>query len=178
MTDINLMPAEEKSAESFENLYKKVLVAASGFLVLVALATLIILGVSSVLSAQRSDLVTRVEQSAGTIEGLKSTEELEVVVKQKVAAADKILMARSSLGDVFQRLVQLVPQGVFFTDMRFSGVKVVISGRAKTSADVAGFITQLVSARGNEIFSGVTVESLSSDDSGIYSFVLSAQLVK
>lgn len=178
MTEINLLPVEEKSAEKFENIYKKLVVAAIALLVFTGVTTLLILGFFSVLSANRSDLVTRVEASSATIVALKSQEELEVVVKQKTMQADKILTARSSLGDVFQTLVQLVPQGVFFTDMRFSGVKVIISGKARTSGDVAGFVAQLVSPKGAEIVSGVSIDSLASDDSGIYSFVLSAQLVK
>lgn len=178
MAEINLLPVEEKSAERFENLYKKILFAAIGLLILTAISTLLILAFFSVLSATRSNLVTRVEQSSATIGDLKSTEELEVVVKQKVSVADKVLTARTPLGDVFQTLVQLVPQGVFFTDMRFSGIKVIISGRARTSADVAGFVSQLVSPRGSQIFTGVAIDSLASDSAGIYSFVLSAQLVK
>ncbi len=178
MADINLLPVEEKSAEQFENLYKKLIIAATILLVFTAVSTLAILGFFSVLSSQRSELVRRVETNSATIGDLKSIEELQVVVKQKSAVADKILTARSSLGGVFQTLVQLVPQGVFFTDMRFSGLKVVISGRAKTSADVAGLVSQLVSSRGSQIFSAVSVDSLSSDEAGIYSFVLSAQLIK
>lgn len=178
MADINLLPVEEKSAERFENLYKKLVLAAIFLLLLTAVSTLLILGFFSMLSAQRSSLVGRVEASSATIGDLKSVEELQVVVKQKTAIADKVVLARSPLGDVFQTLVQLVPQGVFFTDMRFSGLKVVISGRAKTSGDVAGLVSQLVSARGNQIFSGVAIDSLSSDEAGVYSFVLSAQLVK
>ncbi|MDO8486926.1 MAG: PilN domain-containing protein [Candidatus Curtissbacteria bacterium] len=178
MADINLLPVEEKSAERFENLYKKLVIAAIFLLVFTAVSTLAILGFFSILSTQRSNLVGRVEVSSATIEDLKSVEELQVVVKQKTAVADKIIIVRSSLGDVFQTLVQLVPQGVFFTDMRFSGLKVVISGRARTSGDVAGLVAQLVSARGNQIFSAVAIDSLSSDEAGIYSFVLSAQLIK
>ncbi len=178
MTEINLLPVEEESAGRFENLYKKLLLGAIGLLIFTAIATLLVLAFFSVLSATRSTLVSRVEQSTAAIGDLKSTEELQVVVKQKAAVADKVLSARTSLGDVFSTLVQLVPQGVFFTDMRFSGVKVIISGRARTSGDVAGFVSQLVSSRGSQIFSGVSIDSLASDSAGIYSFVLSAQLVK
>ncbi len=178
MADINLLPVEEKSAERFENLYKKLVIAAILLLAFTAASTLAILGFFSVLSSQRSSLVSRVEASSATIGDLKSIEELQVVVKQKASVANKIITARSSLGDVFQTLVQLVPQGVFFTDMRFSGLKVVISGRAKTSGDVAGLVSQLVSTSGNKIFSAVSIDSLSSDEAGIYTFVLSAQLIK
>lgn len=178
MAEINLLPAEERSAEGFEGIYGKVLIAGVAMVLISGMLTLAVLGYFSALSSKRSEYISRVEQSSATINSLKSTEELIVVVKEKASIADKILTARSPFGDVFSKLVQLVPQGVFFTDMKFSGLKVTVSGKAKSSADVSGFIDQLVSEKGSEIFLDVSVDSLASDDTGVYSFVLTARLVK
>lgn len=178
MSEINLLPQEQRTAQNFGSLYKKLLFAAISLLLLTAVATIGILAIFSVLSARRSLLVTQVEQGTAAIDNFKPVEELQVVIKQKVTVVDKILTARTKLGETFQTLVQLVPQGVFFTDMRFSGTKVSISGRAKTSGNVAGFVSQLVSAKGAGILTNVSVDSLSSDDTGVYAFVLTAQLVK
>lgn len=178
MSDINLLPGEEKSVANFDNLYKKILLLAIGLVVLTAVVTIAVLAFYSIMSSTRSGLITRVSTSSATISGLKPVEELAVVVKQKTSIADKILSARSPMGDIFSTLVQLVPQNVYFTDMRFSGVKVIISGKARSSADVAGLVSQLISPRGNGIFSQVSVDSLASDATGAYSFVISANLLK
>lgn len=177
MADINLLPTEERSAESFENIRHKVLWGSIGFLVFTAISALVILGFYSTLASKRATLVSQIESKSSEINSLKPTEELIVVVKEKASNADKILNARKNLADVFGSFSQLVPQGVYFSDIKISGGKVVLSGKARTSADIAGLISSMTSAKGAEIVNNVTVDSLSSDDGGAYAFVVTLQLV-
>ena len=177
MAEINLLPVEEKEAERFKLLQKRLTVASVVFLVVTAILTLATLIFFTSVSRTRQNLNERVEETSTKINSLKSTEELIVVIKKKAQAADKILNLRTDYPEVFERLSQLIPQGVYFTDLKVSADKMIFSGRAKTSADVAGLVSSLLSAEGSKAVSGVTVDSLISDEKGVYSFVITTQLV-
>jgi len=177
MADINLLPQEEKSAENIELLRKRLTVVSIVLLVGVSAFTLVTLGLFTSFASKRSNLISKVEQISGQINSFKATEELVVVVKGKVSSAEKVLSSRINYSNIFDQLSQLVPAGVYFSDMKFSSGKLIVSGKAKSSADVAGLVSSLVSGRGAQIVSNVTIDSLSADDSGVYSFIISSQLV-
>ena len=177
MTDINLVPEEEKIAQGYESLHKKLATAAILLLVLAAVSTLAVLAFFTVLVSKRNSLVSQIEDSSARVNSFKETEDLVFVTKGKAAAAEKVLGSRRDLNNIFAKLAELVPQNVYFTDLKISGAKLDITGRAKTSADMAGLISQLVSEKGQTIVSNVSIGSLASDESGRYSFTLSTQTI-
>ena len=177
MADINLIPLEEKAQERAEQLQKRMQFASIGLLVFTAIVTLITLVIYTSSVAKKNNLIAQVDDASAKINQYKSQEELLVVSKDKAAAADKLLAARTDFSSVFKKLATVVPQGVYFTDLRITDAKVVISGKAKTSPDVAGLVSALVSAGGSDIIRDVTIDSLSSDEFGIYAFVISGKLV-
>lgn len=177
MTDINLVPEEEKVAQGYESLHKKLATAAIAMLVLAAVSTLAVLAFFTVLVSKRNSLVEQIEDSSSRVNSFKETEDLVYVTKGKVAEAEKVLGTRQDLSNIFATLAELVPQNVYFTDLKISGAKLDISGKAKSSADMAGLISQLVSDKGQAVVSGVTIGSLASNESGQFNFTLSAQTV-
>lgn len=177
MTDINLVPEEEKAAQGYESLHKKLATAAIAMLVLAAVSTLAVLAFFTVLVTKRNSLVEQIEVSSARVNSFKETEDLVYVTKGKAAAAEKVLGSRQDLSNIFAKLAELVPQNVYFTDLKIVGTKLDITGKAKTSADMAGLISQLVSEKGQEVVSNVTIGSLASDESGRYNFTLSTQTV-
>ena len=176
MADINLLPAEERAARSFEAAQGKLSLVSTIFLIVTAVFTLGTLGFFVTLTTQRSQLLSQIEDASARINSLKAVEELVVVTKGKVSTASKIFSARVDFAGFFEKLSNLVPQGVYFSDVRFSGNRISLVGKAKSSGDVAGFVSALVSAQGSQIVSNVSVESLSSDEAGAYSFSMTAQL--
>ncbi|MBI2594524.1 PilN domain-containing protein [Candidatus Curtissbacteria bacterium] len=132
----------------------------------------------TILASKRSELISEIESASNTINSYKASEELIVVLKNKVESADKILGSRTNYPNVFDTFSKLVPQGVYFADLKVSSGKVTISGKAKTSADVAGLVSSLLSAEGTKVISAISVDSLNSDEEGIYSFVISGKLPK
>lgn len=177
MANINLLPSEEKAAETFGFVQKKFLFGAVALIILTGLVTFGILGFFSIEATKRTDLNTRVEASADQIGSYKSIEELLVVIHDKVSDGQKILEGRVDVDRVFSNLAELIPQGVYFSDMKFAGSKVSLTGKAKTSADAAGLVSSLVSSQASKVFTDVNMESLSSDEKGNYSFSLSMKLV-
>lgn len=176
MSDINLLPEEERSAESFENLRRKLLVGSVGALVVTGVLTLLLLIYYTVISSKKASLITKVEASTQTIESLKANEELIVVTKGKVSDAEKILASRTDLYDFFSEFSQLVPQNMYFSDFKIGEGKLTASGKAANSSAMASFIAGLVSSTGQELVSGVNVDSLSSDEAGAYNFVVNMKL--
>lgn len=176
MADINLLPVEERTAERFGILRKRLLAVAVVILIFSAVATLVTLGAFTSEASKRSRLIEDVEENSALISSLKANEELIVVVKGKVSVADKIFTSRTNVASVFGQLSQLVPGGVYFTDIRFNQGKLVISGKARNSGEMASFVASLVSDRGSLIVSNVSIDTLSSDETGAYSFVVSSQL--
>lgn len=176
MAEINLLPVEERAEEQFLLLSKRLTIASAVILILTAIFTLATLAFFTSLASKRSELVKEVEENSVKIENLKANEELIVVVQEKVSAADKILLARTDHGKILEDLADLIPQDVYFTDIRISSDKLMFSGKAKSYADVAGLATSLLSEKGHKIFSGVSVDSLSSDESGEFSFAITTEL--
>lgn len=178
MADINLLSQEDKQFESFDALRKKLSVLSVILLAVSAIAALGTLAFYTSLISSRNKIITRVEDASAKVNSYKNVEELAVVTKEKVQVASGVIAARSDQVKLFNALSQLVPVNVSFTSIKVAQGKIVLSGIAKTSADVAGFIAALTSAQGAQIFSGVSVDALVSDDQSVYTFGISAALVK
>ena len=175
MSDINLVPQEEKATEHFESLKKRLSAASVVLLVLTAVLTLGVLVFFTTQVSKRTQLLSQVEESAQAINNYKSQEELLVVVKDKVGPAEQILGQRVEYHQTFADLAKLVPVGVYFTDIKFAQGKISMNGKAKTSADVAGLVSSLLSAEGSKIISNVTIDTLAADETGSYTFSMQAQ---
>ena len=176
MPDINLIPVEEKAQERAEQTQKKLQFVAVGVLVLSAVVTLITLLMYTTAVSKKNNLIAQVEDNSVKINQYKPQEELLVVSKDKAGSADQLLSARTDYKNFFGKMAGLLPQGVYFTDLRVSDSKITISGRAKTSADVAGLVSSLTSASGTELVTNVAIDTLSSDEFGVYAFVISGKL--
>ncbi len=177
MADINLLPAQERETVKAESLRKRLQLSSVIALVVAAVLTIATLAIFMFFASQNSNLVAQVEQGSARVNQLKAQEELLVVVKDKASTGSTLLSQREDFPVFFEKLAALVPQDLNFTDMKASEGELIISGKARTSADVAGFVNSLVSARGAEIISNVSIDSLSSDDTGVYTFVVSGLLV-
>lgn len=178
MPDINLLPEEERSAESFDNVRRKLLMGSIGALVVTGVLTLGLLIYYTAVNSKKAELITKVEASTQTIESLKANEELVVVTKGKTSEAIEILNARLDLYDFFTAFSELVPQNLNFSDLKISDGKLIASGKAGNSGAVANFIAALVSVNGQKIVSDVSVDSLNSNESGTYDFVVNMNLAQ
>jgi len=159
MADINLLPVEARDQENFSILVKRISIVSVVVLVITGIVTFIILVLFSSFSSKRSKLVASVEASSGQIESLKSTEELIVVVKDKASSAEKLVSSRTDFADIFENISKLIPQGVYFTDAKFTSGKVSLS------------------SEGAKYFNQVSIDSLSSNELGLFTFNITAQLV-
>lgn len=176
MADINLLPVEDKGTETSEGIRKKLSIASVVVLVATAAFGVVTLVMFTSIASQRQKIQSRIDTSTSQIESLKDTEAMIVVTKDKASIADKVLSGRADQVNIFNQFAQLVPENVYFTDIKFLGSKATFSCKAKSSADVAGFISSLASDNGTKIISNVNIDSLSSDQEGVYTFNISGQL--
>lgn len=174
--DINLLPYEERAQDRFNDLTRKLSLVSVVFLIICAIFTLVTLVFYTSLAAKRSKLIESVEASSNTINSYKASEELLVVIKNKVSSADKVLSSRTNYPDFFGKFAALTPQGVYLTDFKVNANKVSTNGKARSSADVAGLVASLLSAEGTKLISNVSIGTLSSDEKGTYTFSLSGEV--
>lgn len=177
MADINLLPQEERENEQYFLLVKRLQVAAVGALVVTAILVIITLVMFTTFSSRKAGFSSQIEDLSSKINGLKAQEELLVVIKDKVGNASRLSGARVEYHSLFNKLAAIIPQGVYFTDVRVTSGKAVISGKARSSNDVAGLVSAVTSARGTEIISDVSIDTLSSDETGIFSYVISGKVI-
>ncbi|HLA04283.1 MAG TPA: PilN domain-containing protein [Patescibacteria group bacterium] len=175
MPDINLVPVQERVTERFESLKKRLSVGSAILLVLTAVFTLGVLVFFTTQVSGRSQLLAQVEDNAQVINSYKSTEELLVVAKDKSSLAEKVLAQRTDYYQTFNGFAKLVPQGVYFTDIKFAAGKIVMNGKAKSSAEIAGLVSSLLTPEGSKIVSNVTIDTLTADETGVYTFSIAAQ---
>lgn len=176
MPDINLIPVEEKAQERAEHFQKQLQAISIGVLAVSAVVTLFTLMMFTKSVSEKNDLIAKVEENSVKINQYKPQEELLVVAKDKAGAAEKLLTQRTDYTTFFNKMASIIPQGVYFTDVRVSAAKVNISGKAKTSADVAGLVSSLTSSAGSGLIKNIALETLSSDEFGTYAFVISGEL--
>ncbi len=174
MADINLIPQETAKSEDFDKLRSKLTVISIIILVLTAVGAIVTLAFFAYLVSQRENLISRVEQASATVNSYKENEELLVVAKDKSSTAAKIISSRLDQVNIFTTLAQIIPKNVYFSDIKITAHDTQISGKAKSSADIAGLISSLLSSEGAKVISGVSVNSLSSDETGQYTFGLTA----
>lgn len=177
MADINLLPQEEQENERFYILVKRLQFASVGALAITALLVIVTLVMFTTSSSRKVNLASQIADLSSSINSLKAQEEFLVVVKDKVLAASKLSSKTVEYHNLFNKLATIIPQGVYFTDLRAASGKIVISGRARSSNDVAGLVSALTSARGTQIIRDLSVDTVSSDEAGVYSFVISGKLV-
>jgi len=183
MADINLMPTEGKASENLNKLQKKVSFLSVAVLSIVAVFTIVTLVLYTTNKAEETKQKVRIEKAAAEINSQQSAEELLTVVGKKAEIADKAISSRLIYTDILNKLASLMPQDVYFGDLKIDGNQITTSAKAKTSADVAGLVSSFVSSdEGKKLFSSVTIDSLASVSDPdtkqlIYSFSLTLQVI-
>lgn len=178
MADINLLPVEDKSVENLTDLQKKATFASFAILLITAIATVATLVMFTIYAGERNKINAQISENTGKIEGLKQVEGLLAFTVKKAVAAQKARDLRFNYTNFFDGFSALIPQGVFFNDIKISGTKLTLSGKAQSSADIAGFVSSIVSENGQKVLVGANIDTLNSDTKGVYTFTMSAEAVQ
>ena len=174
MADINLLPVDERKSENVEKLRKNLSVFSTIVLFAVAVFALGTLIFFTRLISERKEVIARIESASNTISSYENSEALLVVTKGKASKATQILNSRTDHVKFFETFSRIVPTDVYFTDIKFTSGKVTFTGKARTSADLAGLVASLANPPGTELVSKVSIDSLNADENRVYSFGISA----
>jgi Tfp pilus assembly protein PilN len=147
-------------------------------LVVTAVLTIVTLVLFLSFASKNKSLEEEIANDSLRVNQLKSREELLLVIKDKLSVALILLGTRQNYPSFFEELSTLVPRDLYFTDMKVTGDEIIISGKARTSSDIAGFANALLSLEGASIISNVGIDSLSSDETGVYTFVVSGMIIE
>lgn len=177
MADINLLPQEEKASERVLKLQKNLSIVSFALLILVAIGTVITLVMFTIFASDRNNLNSQIADSTKRIDASREKEELLTVVKKKATAVDKLESTRLDQTKIFNALAELTPNDVYFSGISVKDNKVVVSGKARTSVDMAGFVSSIVNPPGTKYFTAVNLGALSSDAKGEYSFSMEAEII-
>lgn len=179
MTDINLLPSEDKVSEKLSSIQKKLTAFSVVVLGVVAAFTVATLVMFTAAKADEGKLKERVGAAAGDVSSQQLTEELLTVVDKKTESASKIIASRLLYTEILKKTAELMPLGVAFSDLKIDGVKMSASAKAATSADVANLVSSFVSSEeGKKLFSSISIDSLATDTEGKYTFSVSMQVNK
>ena len=178
MTEINLLPEEERKEVAAKRLKSRVIVFSIGAVILAALISIAVFGYWGVLIAQEKQLGDKISKLEQQIEGLKTIEGLARVLKNKLAAIVVISGKTQNFDKILGDITQVIPQGVTLSDLTVSDKSVVtLTGNAVSATEFSNLVTALLRQdAGGANFSDVAVESVSRDDKGIYKFSVSAKL--
>lgn len=177
MAEINLLPVDERKNENLEKLRKNLSVFSTIALFAVAGFALVTLIFFTRLIGERREIISRIEAASSMISSFENTEALLVVTKSKTSLASDVLNSRTDHIEFFNNFSSIIPTNVYFSDIKFTSGKVTFTGKAKTSADLAGLVASLASPDGSKLISTVSIDSLSADEERIYSFGISALVV-
>jgi len=177
MTDINLLPSEDKVSEKLSSFQKKLTAFSVVVLGVVAVFTIATLVMFTAAKAQESKLNERVGVAAGEVSAEQLTEELLTVVDKKTESATKVIASRMLYTEVLKKTAELMPLGVAFSNLKIDGATMSASATAATSADVANLVSSFVTTdEGEKLFSSMSIDSLATDAEGKYTFSVTMQV--
>lgn len=177
MTDINLLPSEDKVSEKLSSLQKKLTVFSIVVLGAVSVFTITTLVMLTAAKDKEKELKARVRVATDEVTSQQLTEELLTVVDKKVETASKARASRIIYTNVLRRTAELMPTGVFFSDLRIDGLKLSSGSTAKSSSDVANLVSSFVTTdEGKKLFTSMSVDSLATTVDGEYAFSVSMQV--
>jgi Tfp pilus assembly protein PilN len=177
MAEINLLPSEEKISDSLNALQKKLTIVSVLVLAAVAVFTIVTLVMFTAAKSQETKLNADIVKAGDEVASHKATEELLTVVSKKAVSANKVISSRLNYTEIITKTAELMPVGVFFSDLKISGTKLTTSATAKTSADVANLVSSFVtSTEGKKLFANISIDSLTTNADNNYIFSVSMQV--
>ncbi len=178
--DINLLPQAQLSEERRLKLKKRVEI---GSVVFLGACLLIIAGIFvywRILTSQYNQIQEQVKAAEVKVNDYQSQEGLQRIFKLKITAIDKILKDRPSFVKDFAILRDILPAGVYFSDLTLeSSGKLNLSGAARNSSELNTFLTSLTDpSKGGQYFTDVTLSSVVGGKDGSYKFSMTLAMKK
>lgn len=177
---INLVPLEIKEKakkEAKQILINKISIALLGVLIM---ATSSILALVILQGATLNSLNTEIENEKSKVQGLKDTEAVINLLKNRLDTINKFTNKRYKQRDVFDLITSLFPEGVSIQTLQIErSPRVVVSGQTDDTQSLKTFFDNLVDPKINEgKITSVTINSLNRSQRGTINFDLNVHLAE
>lgn len=144
MPRINLLPWRETLKKERELRFGILLGAALVVTGLIALAVHLYMAGLISFQLERNDLVaTEIKQVEAQIEEIKRVEEEKRHLIDRMNAIQGLETGRPNVVHLFDEIVKTVPDGVFYTDFKQEGDKLIFKGFAQSDARVSSLMTNI-----------------------------------
>jgi len=176
--DINLLPEEEREKVSHEALRKRLNIFSVLILIVAGTALVGTFSYWGVQKRNEQGLKEKIKNKEAEVIGYNQVESLHRVLKDKSQGLIAIFSKQKDFGQFLDQFSQLIPSGVAFADFSVNETgKLSAAGKAASSSEFSNFLLTLTDeGKGGQLFSSVSIDSLSRNDKGEYQFSLSGNL--
>jgi len=177
-TEINLLPEEEREKVSHEALKKRLNFFSVSLLILTAVFLVGTFSYWGIQKHNEGSLKDKIKNKEEEVIKYDQVESLYRVLKDKGQGLLAVFSKQKDFGNLLDRFSQLVPAGVEFSDFSVNETgKMSASGKAASSSEFSNLILTLTDeGKGGQLFSSVSIDSLSRNDKGEYQFSMSGSL--
>jgi spore germination protein YaaH len=147
-------------------------------LVLLAYALVIVslLGPFFYLSYEKGKIATEISQLEANIKSFQKVENLEVLIKSRVAKAQIIIESRAHVEKIIVKIVNSLEEGITVGNLDFGkNNQISFSAQAQDVKALETFLEKIKSILKEEGYSLAKLDSISRDKKGGYSFELVAE---
>lgn len=176
--DINLLPEEEREKASQEALRKRLSIFSVVILIITVIALVSTFSFWGVQKRNEQSLKDKIKDKERQVTEYNQVESLHRVLKDKSQGLISIFSKQKDFGQLLDQFSQLIPSGVSLSDFSANETgKLTAAGKAASSSEFSNFLLTLTDKeKGGNLFSSVSIDSLSRNDKGQYQFSMSANL--
>ncbi|OGD86191.1 hypothetical protein A2Z23_03180 [Candidatus Curtissbacteria bacterium RBG_16_39_7] len=176
--DINLLPPEEKEKASEEALRKRLNVFSILILVIIGVAIVATFAFWGIQRRNEGSLKDTIKDKERQVTEYIEVERLRRILKDKSQGLMSIFSKQKDFGQLMDQFSLLIPSGVAISDFSANEAgKLTATGKAASASEFSNFLLTLTDEeKGGNLFSTVSIDSLSRNDKGQYQFSLSAAL--
>jgi Tfp pilus assembly protein PilN len=176
--EINLLPQKQYEAEQKEKALRWIYLAITVLLILDLVVVVAVFGYWTTKKVQINNSNNKITKVTQTIKNYKNVEVLQQVVKQESKSIVSIEATKRNMNNVLDKIAELTPEGVRLENFSVSEKNEI--GAKVTSRDPYVFSSFLINLadenKGGKYLSDISVGSLTSDSSGVYSCSLQFNL--
>lgn len=176
---INLLAKEKIAVGAEKETISRLKKIFSLVLLVYALVIGSLLASSFYLSYEKGKIATEISQLEGQIKSFQKVENLEVLIKSRVAKAQKIIDSRTHAEKILVKIVNSFEEGITVSNLDFGkNNQISLSAQAQDVKALETFLEKIKSVLKEENYSLAKLDSISRDKKGSYSFELVAEKAK
>jgi Tfp pilus assembly protein PilN len=186
MVKVNLLPKEDIEKKAIGKFLKWTLSYGRYIIICVELVVFVVFFSRFIYDQKLADIAERVEQKQAIIASASDFEERIRSIQRRIEEVKSLDNGRTVYIAVLERLKEIIPKDMVFTEFGFEQQKLTITGETQTNESFARFITDLKAS--STLLSEISIESVgkkgsdqsstqNSQDENVVSFTITANVI-